>query len=379
MTFRSDLTDFSPSPAPRRRWFRLGVPLTGAFVLGGCLLPNLRVQWKEPETLAQRASFTPASGPSALSESETYARAAQAVSPAVVNIDALQQRPRGMFSDWAGDAGDPGYDKSEGSGVVIDPAGYILTNSHVVGQANEGKRISITLQSGRKLPGTIIGSDQLTDIALIKVDSSVNLPVAKMGTVKGLIPGQMAVAIGSPLGLQFTVTHGVVSALGRPVGEYENLIQTDCAINPGNSGGPLANLKGEVIGINTLVDRRGQNIGFAIPIDNALRVASELKQYGKIKRPWIGITPLTNSPRLVAAYGLPDAAGVVVRRVFAQGAASTALQAGDVILSVDSKPTRTEEEYRAVEKGLKIGQKVKLQIQRGDQRGEGTIVVGEAP
>ena len=360
-----------------RRWRGVAVPM-GAFVLGGLLLPHLRVQWTSPPTHADPAAFFPApSQPvSVLPESETYARAAQAVSPAVVNIDA-QERVRNGFPGFMNDDTEPQYNTSEGSGVIIDAMGYILTNSHVVGQSGEGRKITITMQSGKKMPGTIIGSDTLTDIALIKVDSSGTLPVAKMGTVRGLIPGQMAVAIGSPLGLQFTVTHGVVSALGRPVGDHENLIQTDCAINPGNSGGPLVNLKGEVIGINTLVDRRGQNIGFAIPIDSALRVASELKQYGRIKRPWLGINVVTNSPRFISAYGLPDVAGMVVARLW-RGINSDALQPGDVILTLDGKPTRNEEEYRAIEKTLKIGQKVKVQLQRGDQRGEGTLTVVEA-
>ncbi len=369
-----------PSSPPKWGWLRAALPLTALFVLGGCLLPNLRVQWREPDSFAQSpAAFVPAAPQSAtLPESETYARAAQAVGPAVVNID-TQERVRGMFDDYPSEGNQPRYNTSEGSGVIIDAAGYILTNSHVVGQAGEGKRISITMQNGKKMPGTIIGSDALTDIALIKVEAPGTLPVAKMGTVKGLIPGQMAVAIGSPLGLQFTVTHGVVSALGRPVGEYENLIQTDCAINPGNSGGPLANLRGEVIGINTLVDRRGQNIGFAIPIDNALQIASVLKQYGKVKRPWLGVRVTTNEPRLVAAYGLPDVTGVVVINVSPRASASQTLQQRDVILSIDGKAVRTQEDYRSIEKTLKIGQHVKVQIQREDQRGEGELTVGEAP
>ncbi len=196
----------------------------------------------------------------------------------------------------------------------------------------------------------------------------------------------MAVAIGNPLGFRFTVTHGVVSALGRPINDeqegrvYENLIQTDCAINPGNSGGALVNLQGQVIGINTIVASRAQGIGFAIPIDTALRVADELKKYGKVKRPWLGLVVVTNSSQFANYYDLPNVAGVVVARIAPNGPGGGAgLQRGDVITRIDNEPARSEEDFKGIEKRLRIGQSVNITLRRGDQAGKGTIIVGDAP
>ena len=354
----------------RRPWLRTVFVVAAAFVLGGLILPNVQVRWKEPESKAAPGA---APAPPALPESETYARAAQIAGPAVVNIDTMQRVRASIFDDTQ-------YSTKEGSGVIIDSKGYILTNEHVVGAVSEeGKQISITLMDGRKFPGTVIGADHTSDIALVRVQAQ-GLPVAKLGTVTALVPGQMTVAIGNPLGFRFTVTHGVVSALSRPIGELENLIQTDAAINPGNSGGPLVNMKGEVIGINTLVDNRGQNIGFAIPIDTALRVADELKRFGRIKRPWLGLMVMTNTTQLASYYSLPNLAGVVAARINSRGPArQVGLQSGDVITRIDSKPVRTEEEYRSMEKKLKIGQRVEIELQRGDQSGKVTLTVGESP
>jgi S1-C subfamily serine protease len=276
----------------------------------------------------------------------------------------------------------------EGSGVIIDASGDIVTNEHVVGPANaSGTKILVTLNdgTGRKLPGTIIGADHTSDVALVHIDAP-NLPVAHLGSSQGLVPGQMAVAIGNPLGFRFTVTHGVVSALGRPINDeqegrvYENLIQTDCAINPGNSGGALVNLEGQVIGINTIVASRAQGIGFAIPIDTALRVADELKRFGKVKRPWLGLLVITNTNQLASAYDLPNVAGVVVARITRDGpGAGAGLQRGDVITRINDQPVRSEEDFKSIEKKLKIGQTVAITLRRGDQAGKGSITVGDAP
>src|SRR5262249_54035578 len=161
---------------------------------------------------------------------------------------------------------------------IVNSSGDILTNEHVVGAVGEaGKSIVVRLKDGRKFDGVVVGSDHTTDVALVHIEGT-NLPVAKMGTSRGLVPGQMVVAIGNPYSLMFTVTHGVVSATDRPYKNerdgriYDKLIQTDCAINPGNSGGALVNLRGEVIGINSMIYPDGQGIGFAIPIDTALQV-----------------------------------------------------------------------------------------------------------
>ncbi len=377
-------------PARGLSRFRSWFVLLGAFILGGFILPNLHITWSLPSGAAAPGGalgVMPGPPPQGLSEVESYARAAQIASPAIVNIDTQQRVSPGFFDDtWM--TGGQQVRTSEGSGVIIDKAGDILTNEHVVGPANAtGTKIFVTLNdgTGRKLTGTVVGADHTSDVALVHIDAP-NLPVARLGTVRGLVPGQMAVAIGNPLGLRFTVTHGVVSALGRPINDdaegrvYENLIQTDCAINPGNSGGALTNIQGQVIGINTIVASRAQGIGFAIPIDIALRVANELKRYGHVKRPWMGLVVITNTTALSSYYALPNVEGVVAARIPHDGpAADAGLQQGDVITKVNGRPVHSEEEFKTLEKGMKIGEKVNVEIQRGDQGGKGVIKVGEAP
>src|SRR5579884_1720164 len=367
-----------PSGATRRSWARSIATLFAAFVLGGLVLPYLhvRVSWREPASEAE-----PGTG--------LDVRAAQLVYKAVVNIDSTQRvRLHGFFDDFFDQPPRYGERQEEGSGVIIDPSGYILTNEHVVGAAHDSNRkITVTLTDGRKFPGTVIGSDHTTDVALVKIEGN-NFPSARLGTARGLVPGQMVIAIGNPFGFRFTVTHGVVSALGRPISSedrtgvriYPDLIQHDALINPGNSGGALVNLHGQVIGINTLVYSSGQGIGFAIPIDTALRVADELKRYGKIKRPWLGLITVTNSDELIRLYGLPDRRGAVVARLLPDSpAAQAGLQQGDVITRLNGKPIAGEEDFQNVEKSLRIGQRVKVEVQRGDQQGQGVITVGEAP
>ena len=380
-------------PKPKKPFaYRGALLLAGSFILGGIVLPNMRISWKEPESRADTApglAVRPGA-PIPLSNAESYAKAAQIASPAIVNIDTQQRvAPTLMDEEWfTGRQSGATTKTTEGSGVIIDKEGDILTNEHVVGSVNEaGKKITVTLNdgTGRKLQGTVIGADHTTDVALVRI-SGANLPVSRIGTVQGLVPGQMAVAIGNPLGFRFTVTHGVVSALGRPINDqqegrvYENLIQTDCAINPGNSGGALVNLQGQVIGINTIVAASAQGIGFAIPIDTALRVADELKRFGRIKRPWLGLVVVTNTPQLASNYDLPNVNGVVVSGIYRLGpAANSDLSRGDIITSINEKPVHSDMELKALEKKLKIGETVTLQLRRGDQNGKGKLVVGEAP
>jgi len=383
MSFETDTDNETVRSRPARFRWRGLIIVISAFVLGGIVLPNLRVSWHEPESAAQGVGLNvrPAAPPTGLSDQETYAHAAQAVSPAVVNID-MQQRVRtnpGFYDDEAMMGGSQTR-TTEGSGVIIDKEGYVLTNQHVVGAANEANRsIQITLMDGRKFPGTVIGADQTTDVALVKIEGT-NLPVAQVGTERGLIPGQMAVAIGNPLGFRFTVTHGVISALGRPIRDYENLIQTDCAINPGNSGGALVNLQGQVIGINTLIITQAQGLGFAIPIDTALRVADDLKRYGRVKRPWLGVYVMSNSAELARYNDLPNIAGAVAARIPSNGPGDTVgLHVGDVVTKVAGKPVTNLEDFKAIEKTLKIGDTVPLEVHRGDQFANVTVKVSEAP
>jgi serine protease Do len=363
-----------------------------AFVLGGLILPNLRVSWRGPSSEAQAPGsalgIQPGSPPTSLDPEEIYAHAVQNAYKSVVNIDSVQRvrvQPD-LFDGFFGDD-QPRYQNStsQGSGVIIDKSGYLLTNEHVVGAAHEaGKQITVTLTDGRKLNGTVIGADHMTDVALVKVEGN-DLPAAQIGTVRGLVPGQLAIALGNPFGLRFTVTHGVVSALGRPIQGpegriYSDLIQHDALINPGNSGGALVDIHGKLIGINTLIDSRAQGIGFAIPIDTALRMADELKRYGKVKRSWLGLVTDTNNAFYVRRYGIADAQGVVVRGFYRGGPNSdSGLQPGDVITSVDGHPVKSDDDFHTAERKLRIGQRVEVGIARGEEKRRATLQAGEAP
>lgn len=359
-----------------------------AFAAGGLLLPHVQVSWHFPGSGAETPALGVAPGaPIPLSASEIYVHAAQVAGPSIVNIDTQQRIRSNPFDDFFMRSGSR-IQTSEGSGVIINSSGDILTNEHVVGAVNEsGKSIHVTLNdgTGRSFTGHVIGADHTTDVALVHIDAK-DLPAAKMGTVKGLVPGQMAVAIGNPLGYRFTVTHGVISALGRPINDeqegrvYENLIQTDCPINPGNSGGALVNIEGQVIGINTIVASQAQGIGFAIPIDTALTVATELKRYGHVKRPWLGMVVITNSHEIASYYGLPDAEGAVAVRFSQDGAGAAAgLRQGDVIVRVNGKAIRSAEDYKSAEKQLKIGQTISVDLLRENSKMSGKLTVGEAP
>lgn len=379
--------------AVRRARLRMALTVIFSFALGGLILPYLHIQvsWRDPVSAAAPGPGlgVKVGAPQPLAEGEAYARAAQAASPAVVNID-MRQRVRvapDVFDDaWF--TGEPRYGEtnSQGSGVIIDSTGDILTNEHVVGgKEGDSKKILVTLKDGRKFEGSVIGSDHTSDVALVHIDGK-GLPAAKLGTVQGLVPGQMTVAIGNPFGFRFTVTHGVVSALDRPIRVehdnrvYERLIQTDCAINQGNSGGALINMRGEVIGINTIVLTAAQGIGFAIPIDTALQVAEELKRYGKIKRPWLGINVITNTNSLATRFDLPDVAGVAVSHLFpGSPAAAAGIRQRDILTKINGQVVRSDEDFKNIEKKLTIGLRITIELQREDQRGHGTVTVGEAP
>ena len=375
----------NPNPVKVGRRSFSGWLMLVMFILGGLILPKIKLSWREPTSLADPSSLKPSPKPEEFAEGpppegEFYARAAQIAYKSVVNIDRTQQvKVRGPFGN------DLEEQQSHGSGVIIDSSGYILTNEHVVGSSkDQGNDITVTLTSGRQLHGTIVGSDHIADVALIHVEDR-NLPAIIIGGTKTLVPGQMAVALGNPFGFQFTVTHGVISALGRPVSTrdgriYPDLIQHDALINPGNSGGALINMKGQLIGINTLVYSQAQGIGFAIPIDTAMKAVAELRKYGKIKRAWIGIAPVTNTSQLSQRFELPDVEGVIVAGVYPGSPADDAgLIRGDIILMVGAKQVKTDDEFKAAESKLAIGKRVRITFLRGNQKGEMSITVGEAP
>ena len=262
--------------------------------------------------------------------------------------------------------------KGMGSGTIIDPKGYILTNNHVVGGA---EKISVTLWNGEILEGKLVGSCTVHDIAVVKVDRDA-LPSAELGDSDKLRVGQRVYAIGNPFGLAGgpTVTTGVVSAVNRTIeseNEFlENLVQTDAAINPGNSGGPLVNLEGKVVAINTAIIPYAQGIGFAIPINSAKRCASEIITNGISTRPWLGIIGLSITEEMSRYYDLPVEHGVFVTRVVEGSPAdNVGIAAGDIILRMDGTTIYTIEDLVRELHKKRVGDKVRIfAISEGLQR-----------
>lgn len=234
-----------------------------------------------------------------------------------------------------------------GSGFIVRPDGYIVTNAHVVKNAD---KIKVTLNDKRSFDGKVVGTDFFSDLAVIKINAS-DLPTLKMGSSTGIRPGEFAVAIGSPLGYDHTVTLGIISAVGRTVMDVNgniNFIQTDAAINPGNSGGPLLSLNGEVIGVNTAIRRDAQNIGFSIPVDVAKTVADSLIAEGSVKRPWLGIQMHELDESYIKSLGLQNGTkgAVIIGFIDGSPAKASGLEPGDVIQKIDGKETGSPKDVR---------------------------------
>jgi serine protease Do len=253
--------------------------------------------------------------------------------------------------------------QSLGSGFIISPDGYILTNNHVVDMA---KDIKVALADGRVLEAKLIGKSRDIDIALIKVEAT-DLPAVSLGDSDALEVGDWVVAIGNPFGLSHTVTAGIVSAKGRVigVGPYDNLIQTDAAINPGNSGGPLFNINGDVVGINTVIIATGQNLGFAIPISMVKDVLPSIKEKGRPDMGWLGVSAQAVTPDLAAALGLEDPVGAIINGITKGSPAEKAgLRHGDVIVALDGKKILDPSELPRMVAFRHIGKTVLLTVIR---------------
>jgi len=254
--------------------------------------------------------------------------------------------------------------KSLGSGFIVDREGYIVTNNHVVENADE---IKVRLSNEKEFEAKVVGRDPKTDLALIKIKGSSDLHPLQLGDSDALKVGSWVVAIGSPFGLEQTVTAGIVSAKGRTIGAgpYDNFIQTDASINPGNSGGPLINTNGEVIGINTAIVASGQGIGFAIPVNMAKDVMSQLKDKGKVTRGWIGVSIQEVTPELAKSFGLKDKKGALVSQVFKDGPADKAgIQQGDVITEFDRKEIVESKDLSRIVAAIPVGKSVAVKLLR---------------
>jgi len=254
--------------------------------------------------------------------------------------------------------------RSGGSGVIVDQEGYILTNNHVIDGAD---KVKVRLNDGREFPATVKGQDTRTDLAVLHIKAK-DLPVATLGDSDKLEVGEWAIAIGSPFGLEHTVTVGVISAKGRSglgTGTYEDFVQTDASINPGNSGGPLINIDGEVIGINAMIIQPGTGIGFAIPINMAKQILNDLISQGKVVRPWLGISAQDLTPEMAEQFQVKEKEGVLVSQVHqGTGAEKAGLASGDIIKSVDDKTIKNVNELVKEIQKKKVGQKVKLSTVR---------------
>lgn len=256
--------------------------------------------------------------------------------------------------------------KGNGSGVILNEDGVVLTNNHVIKGADE---IVVTLNDGRKFDATVVGRDPMTDLALVKMKNASKLTPAKFGDSSHLRPGEWVIAVGSPLGFDHTVTIGIVSALSRQIPDINSnveFIQTDAAINPGNSGGPLVNLRGEVIGINTAIAGSGQNIGFAIPVNTVKNISKDLLAGGKVTRPWIGVSMAELTPQLSKSLGVSETAkGVVVAQVYPDSPAlRSGLSQGDIIQRIDGKAISSPKEIQDYIRSKPINSELNLQILR---------------
>lgn len=266
-----------------------------------------------------------------------------------------------------------------GSGFILDKSGVILTNAHVVDQAD---KVTVRLKDGRTYEGKVKGIDELTDLAVVKINAGNDLPVAPLGSSDDVEVGDWAIAVGNPLGFDNTVTLGIVSTLKRSSAQVGisdkrlDFIQTDAAINPGNSGGPLLNAEGEVIGINTAIRADAMGIGFAIPINKAKDIAAQLQRNGKVSHPYLGVQMVTLTPELAkqnntdpnSTFELPEVNGALVMRVVLNSpAASAGIRRGDVIIAIDNQQIATAGQLQRVVEDSRLGQVLQVKVQRGNQ------------
>ncbi len=272
--------------------------------------------------------------------------------------------------------------EGKGSGVIIDPKGYVVTNNHVIDGAT---KVQVHLKDGRTFLGEVVGSDSATDVAIVKVEAE-NLPAASLGDSEKLKVGQIVLAIGNTLGLQGgpTVSMGVVSALGRPLPGadfiFEGLVQTDTAINPGNSGGPLADLNGSVIGINTAMIPFAQGVGFAIPVNTVKWVTNQILETGRVVRPWLGISGANLNPALARRYDLPAETGVLVVEVDPRGPAYQAgLRVGDVLVQIGPQEVKQMKDVIVALSKLQVNQEAELSVIRLGVRRRTVLRLIEAP
>ena len=327
----------------------------------------------------------------------SYAPVVKNVLPSVVNISSSKvvkvdhqtsQQMEPFFRQFFGDGEGPfeaprdRREKSLGSGVIVSPEGYVLTNNHVVDGATE---VKVTLSDKREYVAKIVGTDPKTDVAVLKIDAQ-NLKPVILGDSSKVEVGDTALAIGNPFGVGQTVTRGIISATGRGnlgIEDYEDFLQTDAPINPGNSGGALINDRGELVGINTAIlthSQGSEGIGFAVPVNLARQVMDQILKNGKVERAFMGILPQDMTPEMAKAFGQKDARGVVVGDVTANSpAAEGGVRRGDILLEVDGKPVATANELRMTISMMQPGTDVRLKVLRDGSEHQISVKLGEMP
>lgn len=325
-----------------------------------------------------------------LATQQAFSNVVKAVNPAVVNISTVSKKklvqPFFEFSPFFDDFFDgrqpkPQYrrENSLGSGFIINKEGYIITNDHVV---RDAESIQVKLSNEEEYSGKVVGSDPKTDIAVIKINAKDPLPAAVLGDSSKLQVGQWAIAIGNPFGLDRTVTVGVVSATGRSnmgIETYEDFIQTDASINPGNSGGPLLNIYGEVIGINTAIVAAGQGIGFAIPVNMAKQVVAQLIKKGSVTRGWLGVAIQPVTQEIARSFNLDKPRGALISDIMAGSPAEKAgLRRGDIILSFAGKEIKDSRQLQLVVAETPVGQQVAVEIFRDGKTVKLSLATGNA-
>ena len=353
----------------------LAVGLYAALLTGAQAQDRLWIE-KEPPTEFGGTSV----------HSETFSILAAELSPAMVNIKIKRQVTGGggdpFFDHLFGipQRQGPQYGEGLGSGFIINPDGFVLTNNHVVADA---ATVTVSLNDGTEYPAKLVGADPRTDLALLKIEGAKGLKAMPLGDSDALRIGEWVMAIGNPFGLEHTVTAGIVSAKGRREVQpgletmYANFIQTDASINPGNSGGPLLNMAGEVVGINTAIVRSGQGIGFAIPSNMAKTLIPQLAK-GKVERSWLGVAIQEMTPPLATSLGLERPEGALIRNVYVGSPAKEAgLQAGDVIIAFDGKPIKESSDLPWMAAIAGVGVSVNVTLIREGKRISKAVVMGD--
>ena len=401
-----DKTNLSFSTPSTFRY--LALTLLGAGILSGCARLAASPRTENPTDGTQVTTTTPVVAQSTtpsptrgIVPQNFVTEVVDIVGPAVVRIDTqrtVSNRFRDEFDDpffqpfFRGQTpSQPEVQSGTGSGFILEADGQIVTNAHVIDGADV---VSVTLKDGRRFDGRVVGRDTVTDVAVIQIDANENLPVVNLGDSDNLQPGEWAIAIGNPLGLDNTVTTGIISATGRSSSQVGvpdkrvQFIQTDAAINPGNSGGPLLNQNGEAIGMNTAILQGAQGLGFAIPIETVKQIADQLVANGKAEHPYLGIQMLTLTPQMKeninqdprAGLRVNEDRGVLIVRVVGNSPADRAgVRSGDIVKTINGKSVTTTDDVQTAVSDVTVGSELQGEVQRNGRTVETRIQAGTLP